>query len=61
MNFPVVSWAGPVEQASQRLRDATDFLEKKKIAKGLAELRQAKAEIDTAIAFIETISVADPT
>lgn len=50
----VVSWAGPVEQASQRLRAATDLLEAKKMLGGIAALHDAKRCIDEAIAFIES-------
>lgn len=50
---PVVSWAGPVEQASQHLRHATDALEAKRIAEGLQHLREAKIQIDSAMRFIE--------
>lgn len=52
---PVVSWAGPVEQASQHLRKATDHLEAKRFADGVQHLREAKIQIDIAMRFIEAL------
>lgn len=51
----IVSWAGPVEQAAQHIRKASDLLETKRIAEGLLHLREAKIHIDIAMRFIEAL------
>jgi len=53
---PIVSWAGPVEQAAQHIRKGTDHLEAKRFAAGVQDLREAKIQLDIAMRFIEASS-----
>lgn len=54
---PIVSWAGPMVLAEQKIRIAGELLERNKIAEGVALLNECRAHIDEALEFIHASQV----